>query len=813
MNREGYDGMREKTLQAILGCLLHDVGKLVYRSGSAEGTNHGVLGQAFLKECFPQPDVLDCVRFHHKADLLHADLPNESPAYVAYIANSIVEGKVRGSSKREEEEQDYIHAPLRSVFNLLHGNTLDYSYGTAYYDDERIPFPDNGGKNEISSGQYLQILHEVREHLKNVQPAETYINVLLSALERCLSFVPSSVGNKDASDISMFDHLKMTAAVGACVSEYLMANNRPGFRDEIWGREEAFCQEQAFLMFSADYSGIQKFIYNISSKGALKTLRSRSFMLELLMEHLCDELLTECGLSRTNLIYTGGGHCYILLPNTQEVRNKVDAISARFNQWLRQNFGIRLYLSAAYTECSANDLMNIPEGDHPYKNIFMRLSHALADNKLHRYTADEILEMNQQPLLSGERECKTCGAMDRLLPDEDICRWCSVFRNISGLLRNEELLIMVTPRPIADLPYIELPRSEGEAYLHLTNEDRVREELSKGTDILRIYAKNKVYPDLERSTTLFMGDYCHNSLLEELLDDSEGIKQIGYFRADVDNLGSTFTSGFERKTDDPAERYRYVSLTRTAAFSRRMTMFFKYYINSILRGNPQVGRFRLRGKPEDERGRKVIIIYSGGDDIFMAGQWANVIEAAADIYRAFRRYTAGTLTLSGGICIHALKYPIHKAANEAGELEDAAKKLDGKCGITLFEADDSLTFKWDDFLNRVIGEKLHQIQEFFDFYANEQGCGSAFLYRLLTFLRSQYLTGDKINIARYAYLLARMRPSGSASARYRSAYREFSTHMYRWIMDNRDLKELICAIYIYIYLTRAKYDALQEAKN
>ena len=90
-------------------------------------------------------------------------------------------------------------------------------------------------------------------------------------------------------------------------------------------------------------------------------------------------------------------------------------------------------------------------------------------------------------------------------------------------------------------------------------------------------------------------------------------------------------------------------------------MFFKYYINSILRGNPQVGRFRLRGKPEDERGRKVIIIYSGGDDIFMAGQWANVIEAAADIYRAFRRYTAGTLTLSGGICIHALKYPIHKA--------------------------------------------------------------------------------------------------------------------------------------------------------
>lgn len=37
------------------------------------------------------------------------------------------------------------------------------------------------------------------------------------------------------------------------------------------------------------------------------------------MEHYLDELLAGCGVSRANLIYSGGGHCYVLLPNTAAV--------------------------------------------------------------------------------------------------------------------------------------------------------------------------------------------------------------------------------------------------------------------------------------------------------------------------------------------------------------------------------------------------------------------------------------------------------------------------------------------------------------
>ena len=70
------------------------------------------------------------------------------------------------------------------------------------------------------------------------------------------------------------------------------------------------------MLYSLDISGIQKFIYTINIQGALKTLRARSFYLEIFMEHILDELLDKLELSRANIIYTGGGHCYLILANT-----------------------------------------------------------------------------------------------------------------------------------------------------------------------------------------------------------------------------------------------------------------------------------------------------------------------------------------------------------------------------------------------------------------------------------------------------------------------------------------------------------------
>ena len=96
---------------------------------------------------------------------------------------------------------------------------------------------------------------------------------------------------------------------------------------------ESFYNEKAFRMLSLDISGIQKFIYTIHSSGALKMLRSRSFYLEIMMEHMVDELLTRLNLSRANLIFSGGGRCTVLIPNTQTVRQQIDSLRSEWTEW------------------------------------------------------------------------------------------------------------------------------------------------------------------------------------------------------------------------------------------------------------------------------------------------------------------------------------------------------------------------------------------------------------------------------------------------------------------------------------------------
>ena len=144
-------------------------------------------------------------------------------------------------------------------------------------------------------------------------------------------------------------------------------------------------------MYSFDISGIQDFIYTISAKGSLKLLRSRSFYLEMLCEHLIDTILKRLEYSRANLIYSGGGHGYILLANTSKNKSALDEINSEINHWFINNFKTALYVADAYTECSADDLMN---SNGTYEDIFRNVSKILSDIKGNRYTAEQILTMN-----------------------------------------------------------------------------------------------------------------------------------------------------------------------------------------------------------------------------------------------------------------------------------------------------------------------------------------------------------------------------------------------------------------------------------
>lgn len=83
----------------------------------------------------------------------------------------------------------------------------------------------------------------------------------------------------------------------------------------------------------------------------------------------------------------------------------------------------------------------------------------------------------------------------------------------------------------------------------------------------------------------------------------------------------------------------------------------------------------------------------------------------------------------------------------------------------------------------------------------------AFLYHLVELLRN---TQEKINTARYVYLLSRMEPEKDADKKKIDDYKKFSKKMYIWSKEENEREELITAIYLYVYLNRERGEQTDE---
>ena len=665
--------------------------------------------------------------------------------------------------------------PLDSVFNILNGNNEHKHY-------KRQVLNVNNGINYpteeaciMDEGFYKSVMDNITDNLKGIDLKnlkKEYINSLLTVMEANLSYIPSSTLKKELCDISLYDHMKITAAVASCIYHYTEEKQITNLKSYFLETGMESYEKKMFLLYSMDISGIQDFIYTISSKGALKGLRARSFFLEILMEHVIDELLERLELSRANLIYSGGGHCYMLLPNTEKCRAKTIAFEQEINAWFMDQFDNALYIAGGEADCSANDLKNEPSGS--YSNLYMTVSRKISEKKTHRYSAEQIIALNSKKH-TGERECSICRRIDKL-DDQNHCRICAALEKISTQLLNKDFFTVMEGNKEGELP---LP---GNRYLLFDTEGLVRKHMSEA-DYIRSYSKNDLYTGNQVTTKLWVGDYTTWDTFEEFAEKANNIKRIGILRADIDNLGKAFVRGFYGLDGSD----RYVTLSRTSAFSRQMSLFFKCYINTILKQGEsavlsQGGR------------RNVTIVYSGGDDIFLAGAWNEVIDAFIDIRNAFRRFSQGTLSISGGIGIYNPGYPVNIMAKETAELEELSKGLEGKDGICLF--DDTGLYKWNDFLTKVIEEKFKCLEGFFQASTER---GGTFLYNLLELLRSCH---DKIMTARFVYMLSRLEPEEDKTGEEKQAYKNFSRHMYEWMKDDEDRRQLITAIYLYVYMNR-----------
>jgi CRISPR-associated protein Csm1 len=148
---------------------------------------------------------------------------------------------------------------------------------------------------------------------------------------------------------------------------------------------------------------------------------------------------------------------------------------------------------------------------------------------------------------------------------------------------------------------------------------------------------------------------------DKLSGDAE-LKKLAILRMDVDGLGAVFS--------DQVDGSAYLTnWARYATLSKSLDLFFKGYLNVI------------QEEVELSLGLKdsSVIIYSGGDDLFIVGRWDTVLEMSQNISKRFSIWSNGNLTLSGGIELLPAKFPIMQAARMTANAEEKAKEH--ICGI------------------------------------------------------------------------------------------------------------------------------------
>ena len=127
--------------------------------------------------------------------------------------------------------------------------------------------------------------------------------------------------------------------------------------------------------------------------------------------------------------------------------------------------------------------------------------------------------------------------------------------------------------------------------------------------------------------------------------------------------------------------------------------------------------------------------------------------------------------------------------------------LSGRSADTIEERAEA--YGWDDFIDGVCGEKLAFLRENLSWNEAQDKTrvpfGKSKAYQLLTLLEDG---GDDIQIARFAYVLARF--AAGLHTEQKAAYERVRSQLYAWYRDKEERRQLRTALEFIIYSLREK---------
>lgn len=688
----------------VMAGLLHDIGKF-YQKGNTTffdtSGRHPEVSAKFLKEfkevfeSVTDFDLLvELVTKHHEnslhfpSELLAQNASEEAKPYARMVSTADnLSSKER--DEKAKEKQDYKTRPLASIFSSVKADdSIDVGtghYKPAVFEPENC-FPDCDMVKNIESRNAMFIEKLTGEFIALKKAGTKDFNTLFSIINslflKYLWCIPSS-SLDEVPDVSLYDHLKTTCAISACLYRYhtISENMKVSSisNDSI----------EKFKIVLGDFSGIQKYIFEVSTTGAggvAKRLRARSFYVNTLLEVVSHYICHSFGVPMENILISSGGKFYVLLPNIEGSDDMIERIGNEIEKVL---------FNESLAEISVNfAVMNLKGKDFKsFDDVLRELNERLNEKKLKKY---ESVLKNE----NGWDE-ESFILVDEL-SDKSLCTACKkAFIDKGDILCGKCSNDLKLGQALANARFVSFCKEKGDFKIFKDYYISVGRKAESGSYMVEMI-NSCTFPDYNHPFSIkYMAN--HIPVLDEnscdACDECEGIepgqpltfgciagnstgrKLIGVLKADVDNLGFLFMEGLKR--DGKTGRN---TVSRITTFSRMLEMFFSGFINMMI----------------SEKYKCIYSVFSGGDDLFLLGPWDETVDMAIEISREFQRYTAfnPSFSISAAVVPEKPGYPISKCAKDAEQqLEKAKEYTNSKYNPTPKNQVSFLgeCMKWDNF--------------------------------------------------------------------------------------------------------------------
>lgn len=555
--------------------------------------------------------------------------------------------------------------PLRSVFEFLQTGkttTNPYDFFPLSLDEQHIfPVDVVGTFDFLISGFQEEWLK-----LRNLNP-EAFGDTMLYLAKKYFSNAGFS---SQFPHICLYEHLKTTAAIADCL-------------ERSSGRK--------ILLLGAGLDDIQGFCYDIVSSKAAKSLKGRSFFLQMLLDTIAKVIISDNTIDATvgHIVYARGGKIFFLLPDRDEIRGRLDDIKKELNTlvWERYRSSLYMFLKYESFDEGVTDLSMVwrrlhtkIRTDKQQKNLsvlktsyqdffepieegfrtgnsdtgkeFCRVTGELiinANNELHNIESD-----TEKPPIWVQSSVKFQSELGEALRDaKEYIQWRA---KATFSIKGE------TPIFTGSTTWLSVPENGGWSSrltqplgsnfdqnfrLKLNDLEFLPESPEKMGYGFVFYGGNEQAKHNENNRVKFFSELAGNDDSE---DTESGFVRLGVGRMDVDGMG-------KMATDTES------CFALNASFSSRIDLFLSGYVNSIRANHHEYPDY-------------LNIVFSGGDDLLLIGRWDLTFDFLGTLRKDFRRFQGGDyLTMSAGLVLVTPKFPIAKAVGMAGSAEDEAKSF------------------------------------------------------------------------------------------------------------------------------------------